>query len=299
MDINAPALDDLAQAIITGASFGGIYALVALGFGIVWRTTRVFNFAQGDFGTLGGYVCFALWVDSGWPLPLAIIAACVFVGLFSVVVERVALRPLYKRGLFYPIISTAGLAFAIQSGVRLNWGSIPRAFPTVFGDTAFSLGGVRMVPEVLVVFAITMGVALGGILFLERTKIGTAMRSCSQDREVSELLGIDVNRLFMIAFFMAGVLGAMTGILIAPINTLRPQMGLTLGLQGMVAALLGGLGSFPGAIVGGLILGVTRSVTVLVFDPRAGDITVFIVLILIVLFRPNGLFGATGRVRQV
>ncbi len=288
-----------AQVLLSGASAGGVYALVAIGFGVMYRTTRVFNFAQGDFGTLGAYVAFTAYVTMGLPWWIAVIAGCAIVGALAVVVERVALRPLYRHGETYTFVSTIGLGFAIQSGVQQLWGPRPRPMPSVFGDQGVDFLGLRVVPQVVAVLAISLAIAVSMYAFLMMTKVGTAMRACAQDRRVAGLLGIPVNRMFSSAFLISGVLGAAAGILIAPITLMTPTMGASLGIPGFIAALVGGLGSMQGAIAGGLALGILQAFAVFVVDPRYRDLIVYGAFVLMIIVRPTGLFGEEARARRV
>jgi branched-chain amino acid transport system permease protein len=288
-----------AQTLLAGASAGGIYALVAIGFGVMYRTTRVFNFAQGDFGTLGAYLLLTVFVTWHQPWWLAAVIASVIVGLFAVGVERLALRPLYKFGESYTFISTIGLGFAIQSGIQQIWGPIPYAMPSVFGDHGVSVYGLRIVPQVVAALIISLALAGGIYVIFTRTKIGTAMRACAQDRRVAGLLGVPVNRMFSASFFLSGAVGGLAGILIAPIGLMTPTMGPSLGVPGFIAALLGGLGSMPGAVVGGLVLGILQAFAVFAIDPRYRDLVVYGVFVLMIIIRPSGIFGEEAQARQI
>ncbi len=283
--------DILFQTILSGFSTGGLYALVAISFGIVYRTTRVFNFAQGDFGGLGSYVAMSatgLLFGSYW---LGLAAGCLVTGLLAAVVERVALRPLYRFGELYTFISTIGLGFAIENGIQQIWGPLIHTSPSLFGSTVVIVHGLRIVMERIWVLGISLVLAGVLYLFLARTKWGTAMRACAQDRRVASLLGINVDRMYTGAFFLSGAVGAFAGILIAPLTYLQPTMGLQLGVPGFVAALIGGLGSMPGALIGGLLLGVVQALSILVIDPRYGPIATYIVFLVVLFVRPRGIFG--------
>ncbi|MEA2622480.1 MAG: branched-chain amino acid transport system permease protein [Chloroflexota bacterium] len=287
------------QSLLSGASAGGIYALVAIGFGVMYRTTRVFNFAQGDFGALGAYVAFTLAVTWHLPFWAVVPLACIVVGVLAVVVERIALRPLYRHGEAYTFIATIGLAFAIQSAIQQIWGPRPRVLPSVFGDTAVQVFGLRVVPQLAAMLVISLALAGALYLFFTRTKIGTAMRAAAHNRRVAGLLGIPVDRIFSLAFFLGGAVGALAGILIAPIGLLTPSMGASLGVPGFIAALLGGLGSMPGAVIGGLLIGIVQSFAVFVVDPRYRDLVVYAAFILVMLVRPSGFFSEEFRARRI
>jgi branched-chain amino acid transport system permease protein len=287
------------QTLLSGASAGGIYALVAIGFGVMYRTTRVFNIAQGDFGALGAYVAFTVWVMWGQPYWLGLIAACVVVGLLAVVVERVALRPLYQLGETFTFISTIGLGFVIKGGIQEIWGPIPFSVPAFFGDRAVDILGLRVVPQVVWTLLLSLLLSAAMYALFKWSKVGTAMRAAAQDRRVSGLLGIDVDRMYALAFFLGGALGALAGVLIAPIGFMSPTLGTALGVPGFIAALVGGLGNMPGAVVGGLLLGILQAYAVFVIDPRYRDIVVYAVFVAMIILRPRGLFGEEPQAREV
>ena len=293
MDINI-----VIGTILNGLTAGGLYALVAISFGVVYRTTQVFNFAQGDFAALGAYLCFAAVVRLGQPYWLGMIVGCVGVGLLGIGVERVVLRKLYRLGSVYTFIATIGLALAIQAAIRLIWGPITQTIPTAFGSAPITILGISLVPERLWILALSAILAATLFAYFKFTRFGTAMRAAAQNRQVASLLGIHVNRTFMAAFFLSGSVGAFAGILIAPTTFLVPTMGGLVGTPGMVAALIGGLGSMPGAIVGGLLVGLVQALAVLLIAPQYGPIATFAVFVLVLLWKPSGIFGeeaTTGR----
>jgi branched-chain amino acid transport system permease protein len=278
------------QTVLSGLAAGGLYALVAISFGIVYRTTRVFNFAQGDFGGLGAYIAFSVVSVSGnfW---LGLVIGCLGVALIAAVVEFLALRPLYKKGELYTFISTIGLGFAIESGIQQVWGPYVTTLPNPFDSAPFTFFGIKIVPDKLYVLAMAVALTIALLVFLKRTKYGTAMRACAQDRRVASLLGIKVNHMYSAAFMLSGGVGAFAGIMIAPMTYMQPTMGLQLGIPGYIAALIGGLGSIHGALIGGLILGVVQACSVLIIDPRYGPIATYVVLGVVLLFKAKGLFG--------
>jgi len=258
---------------------------------VIYRTTRVFNFAQGGFGALGAYVSFTVFVLWHQPFWMGLILGCLTTGFFAAVVERVALRPLYRRGELFTFISTIGLGFAIQSGIQWIWSPIPRIVPSVLGSDPVTIFGLRIVPQTFWILMISLMLGAAAYGFLGYTKLGTAMRAAAQDREVAGLLGINVNVVYSLAFFISGILGAFAGILIAPVTFLSPTLGFSIGLPGFIAALVGGLGSMPGAICGGLILGIAQAMAIFIIAPRYRDFILYAILVLVVLARPSGLFG--------
>lgn len=288
-----------AQTILSGAAAGGIYALVAIGFGVAYRTTRVFNFAQGDFGAIGAYVAFTIWQTMGLPFPIALLGACLTAGLIGVLFERLVARQIYRLGEVFLFISTLGLSFAIRGGIQQIWGPIPMSMPSVFGDDVVLVGPLRVVPQVAGTLVVSLLLAGSIYLLFTRTNLGLAMRSCAQDRRVSGLLGIHVDRMFAGSFFLSGAIGAIAGVLIAPVSGLSPTMGISLAMPGFIAVVVGGMGSMPGAVVAGLLLGILQSLAVFVVDPRYRDLVVYATFVLVVLIRPKGIFGEEPQAREV
>jgi len=288
----------LVESIISGAAAGAIYGLIGLGFSLAYRTTRVINFAQGDLVTLGGY--FTLWfVGRHLPLALAAAASMVSVAFITALMERSVLRPLYRASLAYPILATVGLSIIIENLIRVFAGPLPLYVPGFFSGVT-EAGGIRIFNSNIGILVVSMAVGLGMVAFIERTNIGRGMRVVAHDHEVAALLGIPANRLLPAAFAMSGGAAALAGVLIAPQLTLSPSMGLSLGINGFTAAVLGGLGSMPGAILGGLFIGVAENVAVLYAPPGLKDGVAYAVLILVLLIRVQGLFGeAAGRGRLV
>ena len=282
------------QTVIAGLSTGIVYALMASGFSLVYRITRVLNFANGDLVMLGGMIGYSLFVLLGLPFVVAFLLTMAITGLVMVLIERVALAPVYRQGVLASVVVTIGLSFIIQNSVQLGWGRGGFSFPSVFGNEAVVVGGVRFVPELAAILAIgSVAILLLG-LFLTKTRFGIAARATAADRETALLMGIKVSRMNMLSFFIAGVLSALAGILLAPVTYLTATIGLPLGLKGFVAALVGGLGSMPGAVLGGLILGITETVVGAHVDPNYREGIAFIVMIAILAVRPFGIFGEEG-----
>jgi branched-chain amino acid transport system permease protein len=273
---------------------GMIYGLIACGFSLVFRMTRVLNFAAGDIVMLGGMIGYSVYVLLGLPFVVALLVSCLAVGLLMAFVERVALSPVYRRGLLPAVVATIGLSFAIQNGSQLVWGRGGFSFPTVFGNEAVEIAGVRFVPELVAIFLIGMAVVAAITIFLGRSRLGIATRATAADREAALLMGIDVRRMNSLSFFIAGAISAIAGILVAPVTFLTATMGLPLGVKGFIAAICGGLGNMPGAIIGGLILGLTETSIGTYIDASYREGISFVVMIAILLVRPYGLFGEEG-----
>ncbi|MCW2643067.1 MAG: inner-rane translocator [Dactylosporangium sp.] len=276
-----------------------MYGLIGVGVSVSYRTTGVINLAQGELVALGAYLAYAFW-SAGLPLPLAIGVSAVAVGLFMGVLERVAWRPLYRRGTVYPIVSSIGLSVAIQAAISLIWGPAPLVLPSLVSKTPLELWGLRITMAQLAALVIAVLLCVFTVWLLNRTKVGRGMRTLARDQEVASLFGINASRLFFVAFALSGVLAGAAGGLIGPEQGLNPTMGLSLGLAGFSAAVVGGLGSAQGALVGGMLIGVVGNLAVLYITPSYKDAVAYALLILVLIARPQGLLGeVTAKLRRV
>jgi branched-chain amino acid transport system permease protein len=284
---------------LSGIEAGAVYGLIGVGVSVSYRTTGVINLAQGELVALGAYLAYAFW-SAGLPLPLAIGASAVAVGLFMGVLERVAWRPLYRRGTVYPIVSSVGLSVAIQAAISLIWGPAPLVLPSLVSKTPLEMWGLRITMAQLAALVIAVLLCVFTVWLLNRTKVGRGMRTLARDQEVASLFGINASRLFFVAFALSGVLAGAAGGLIGPEQGLTPTMGLSLGLAGFSAAVVGGLGSAQGALVGGMLIGVVGNLAVLYVTPSYKDAVAYVLLILVLIARPQGLLGeVTAKLRRV
>ena len=284
----------MGQVIISGLSMGMVYGLIACGFSLVFRMTRVVNFAAGDVVMLGGMIGYTAYVIWGLPIWAAMLISAVATGLFFVLVERIALAPVYRKGILPAVVATIGLSFVMQNGAQIIWGRGGFSFPTVFGNDPVVIFGLRVVPELLVISII--GAIVMGVLswFLTRTRIGIATRATAGDRRAALLVGIPDRTINSLSFFIAGILAAIAGVLIAPVTFLTATMGLAIGLKGFVAAIVGGLGSLQGAVVGGLVLGLTETSVGAYIDANYREGIAFALMVVVLLIWPWGLFGEEG-----
>jgi branched-chain amino acid transport system permease protein len=286
------------QLMFSGLAVGSVYALVALGFALIFSTVRVVNFAQGEFVMLGALTGYTAHVALGLPLPLAIVLAGGLTVMAGLLAERVAVYPL--RGLQSSIawvMSTLGIGLMLRSGAAATWGRVPLPFPAPFGTQRVEVGGVAFVPQE----ALTLLLAIGTMVLLEalrrRTMVGKAMRAVAFNLEAAKLVGINVSSASLLAFAASASLAALAGILIAPISNASSEMGTLLGIKGFAAAAVGGLGTFQGALAGGLILGLVEVLAAGLLWPGFSDVAAFLLLIVILLVRPTGLFGRPESVR--
>jgi branched-chain amino acid transport system permease protein len=279
------------QFLFSGRSVGSIYAIVAIGFNIIYSTTGVINFAQGEFVMLGGMVAFSL--SRFLPLPIAVAGAVVIVMLCGALLETVFFRRLRRPGVLQMIIITIGLSIVIQEAALHLWDEQVRSLPYFTGNEVSSLHvlGASLSPQVLWVLG-TLGLAVLGLnLYFHYTITGKAMRACASNREAALLMGIDATLMRTLAFALSAGLGALAGCVMSPITMTHYEMGTGLAVKGFAAAILGGLGNQSAALFAGLAVGIAESCSVAVLPSAYKDAVAFAILIVVLFVRPHGLFG--------
>ncbi len=287
------SLQDLIQFIFAGLTGGAIYALVALGFGVVHNTMGIVNFTQVDFVSLGGMILYSALVTAGLPMAPALLTAVVGVTLVAILVEVIGIRPARSESHLVLIFLTIGLSIILRGAMKLIWGKTRMAVPPLSGEAPVHLAGATILPQTLWILALTTLAIIGLVQFFRKTTLGLAMRGVAANAEAAAVVGLKVWRLKAVSFALAGALGGLAGCLVTPITTLSYDVGVLLGLKGFAAAILGGFGSFPGAILGGLILGLLESLGTYVSSAYK-DVIAFIVLLLVLFIRPRGLLGGAG-----
>ena len=282
----------LAQIISNGMMSGLIYVLMALGFTLIFGIMRVVNFAHGEFYMLGGFVVFLLCRKLGWNYYASVAVAAVGAGLFGALIERILLRPFIGRELNGMIMALA-IAITLQSGASIVFGpeemTVSRPVTGVL-----SLGAVKMPLDRLAVGGITLVILLLFWLFLGFTRWGLAMRAVAQDSDIAAVQGVRPNVIHPLAFGIGSLLAGCAGALMAPIYTVYPYMGELLMMKAFVVVILGGLGSIPGAVIGGLMLGLAESGVATMFNTTVATMVGFAMVIAILVFRPSGLMGRTS-----
>ena len=279
------------QFIFSGLTAGAIYALVALGFCVVENSLRIVNFAQGDFLTLGGFFMSTLLTSLGLPWPIAATLTILLVGLCGVLLERLALRPARNRDPLNLIFITIGASVFLRGLIKLIWGKNPRSIPAPLSGKPLEVLGASLTRESLLVLAVGLLCVLALQGFYRASRQGKALRAVAASPRAAALIGLPVGYLTSLSFFLAGALGAVAGLLILPITGVSFDSGLILGLKGYAAAVLGGYGSFPGAIVGGLLLGVLEALVTGFISSGFRDVFAFGVLFLVLAVKPSGLLG--------
>ena len=279
------------QLLFTGLGIGAIYALVALGFVLLIRAASVVNFAQGEFSMLGAYLMVVLATGLGVPyllsLPLAVAAMAGFGLLFA----GATYWPLRHRGQLPVIISTIGASIFISNVVLASYGPEPAVLPNLFDSAGFELGGVYMDSQYISIMVAATAMVLLQYLIFEKTLLGKKLQAVSQDKEMAGLLGIPVAGMVLFTFAYSAALGGLAGILVAPVLFVSVGMGALISLKAFAANIIGGFGNIPGAIVGGLALGVVETFGAAYISVPYKDALAFAVLLAFLLVRPQGLFG--------
>ena len=279
----------LAQALLNGLVIGAMYMLMAVGFTLVFGIMRVVNFAHGEFYMLGAFTGFFTYVYWEIPFVACLIIAALIVGILGMLVERTLIQP-FRSDEMSGMIATLAISVIIQNGAVLLWGPVPRAMPDIVTGT-LAIGPFSFPWSRLVVIAAAALIFVVFWIFMQRTRLGRAMRAVAQDTETALIQGIRVNYIYPLAFGISVALAALAGALMGPVFSVSPFVGLTPMLKAFVVVILGGLGSVPGAVVGGLMLGMIESFTATTFGSLVSDILQLLLVILILLVRPAGLLG--------
>ncbi len=290
----------LAQQLVNGVVIGAVYGLIALGYTMVYGIVRLINFAQGGLYAAGAFIGLevveilqAHRVESPALLILAALAgAMIATGALAFLVERVAYRPLRRAPILSALVSSLAVLFLIENVIQLLTGAQPQTYPSLLGLQPWTLGPITLAPSGLLIVLVALGLMGAMQWFVQRTRTGRAMRAIAVNQEVAGLMGVDVRRVVALTFVMGGALGAAAGVLVGlNYGTITFNMGELAGLEGFTAAVLGGIGNVPGALVGGLVLGLLQSLITIVLPNQWNEAVVFAVLIAVLAFRPRGILG--------
>lgn len=282
---------EVLQFLVAGVTAGAIYAIIALGFTIIFNATEVANFAQGDFVTLGGMVAVTLNGTWGIPLPLTVVIAVVVVALVAGLVERLTIAPVPRASVFSYVLITLGVSIALKTAELLIWGKDPMRLQPFTADRPIPFLGATVVPQTLWVLGVAVLIMVLLYLFFRFTRIGQAMLATSENRHGAALVGINVRRMHSLAFTMGGGMGAIAGVLLTPITTTSYSMGLILAIKGFAASVLGGFGSSAGAVVGGLALGIIEAFSAGFISSGYRDFIAMALLIALLMLRPGGILA--------
>ena len=282
----------LVQLVIGGIAQGCIYGLIALGFVLIYKATETVSFAQGELMMLGAFCALGLMAGLGFPFWLAIVCTMLAMGVFGLVVERAVIRPILGQPAFSIVMLTIGIGYVARGAITMipDVGTDTRLLPVPYNDAATRLGELVIDIEQMVVIGATTALCALLVLLFRHTKIGIAMQASSQNQLAAYYVGIPVKRLNGLVWALASAVAAIAGMLLAPITFVHANMGL-IGLKAFPAAVVGGFGSLPGAIVGGLIIGIVESLAGFFLPEGFKDIAAYVVVLLMLMVRPNGLFG--------
>jgi branched-chain amino acid transport system permease protein len=286
------ALELLLQYLVAGLTYGSIYAVVAIGFNIVYNATGIINFAQGEFVMLGGMIAVSL--QRVVPLPLAVALAVAATAAAGALVEFTFIRWLWRPSVLRMIVITIGVSILLREAALVAWGESVRSLPYFTGDevTALALGGVRVSPQVIWVLGVTALIVAFLEFFFRHTMLGWEMRACAANRDAAALCGLPVRNLVTLSFVLSAAIGALAGAVVSPITYTSYAVGGGLAIKGFTVAILGGLGNSSGALVAGLLLGVLESLSVSVLPTAYKDVVTLTILLAILFARPSGLLGS-------
>ena len=299
-------MDTVLQQLINGLSLGAIYALIALGYTMVYGVLRLINFAHGDVYMLGAFAGYflanALNLDASPSIPGAIVVTLGAAGICAIIgvlIERLAYRPVRHHSRLTSLITAIGVSLLLEYGGQVAFGANPRFFPQMIRAEVYSLGGVQITNQNLLIILVAIAVMFGLQFIVHRTRIGKAMRATSFNLSVAKLMGINTDYVIAFTFALGSALAAVGGVMVAlAIPRIDPLMGLMTGLKAFVAAVLGGIGNIPGAMIGGVLIGLLETWLGATAYSTYRDAAAFAVLILILLFRPAGIMG-TATVEKV
>ena len=286
---------DFLTYLLNGLTQGSVYALIALGYTMVYGIIKLINFAHGEFYMIGAFIGFVC-ITSGFPFLVALPLAMLLSGLIAVLVERIVYRPIRNAGRITALITALGISLFFQYGGQLFLGAEPRAFPQAIPMKTYQIGELYITSIQLIIFVSTLLLMFFLWWLVSQTKIGKAMRATSFNKEAAQLMGINTDRVISFTFFLGAAFAGAAGVLVGLYySVIDPMMGLIPGLKAFVAAVLGGIGIIPGAVLGGLILGVAENLVVGFWVSTYRDAIAFTILIFILLFKPAGLLGSNQK----
>ena len=279
--------------MINGLSLGSIYALIALGYTMVYGIIKLINFAHGDIYMLGAFTAFYATTFFHLNFFVALIIAMLLCGVLGVLIERIAYKPLRNATRITALITAMGVSYVLEYTMQYFAGSDVKTFPTdLLENTAFSLGGVRITMMQIYIFVITIILMVLLTYIVNKTKMGRAMRAVSVDEDAAKLMGINVDTTISFTFFLGSCLAGVAGVLVGVYyNSINPLMGMTPGLKAFIAAVFGGIGNIPGAMIGGLFIGIAETLVTAYGSSLYKDAIVYVILILVLILKPDGLLG--------
>ena len=283
--------------LIGGLGLGSVYAIIALGYSMVYGIAKMLNFAHGDVIMVGAFVAYFAISKYNLPLLVGVVVAVVVCTILGVVIERLAYKPLRQASSLSVLITAIGVSYFLQNSAMLLWGTDTKIFPNVLRGS-LNLGGLSIPFLTLITILTCIVIMVVLTLFINKTKTGRAMRACSEDKGAAALMGINVNRIISITFAIGSGLAAIaSALLVATYPSVYPTLGSMPGIKAFTAAVFGGIGSIPGAFLGGLVLGVVENLSRAYISTQLSDAIVFMVLIIVLLIKPTGLLGRKVNVK--
>lgn len=292
-----PSVVELVQSLVNGVGIGLVYGLIAIGFCVIYNASGIVNFAQGVFVMLGGMFAYSFLAGMKLPLALAAVLSILLTAAVGVLVQVLIIRPMWERKapMFAIILATLAVQLLIEQIVILTLGDQPRTYPEFTSGGPLKIGSIAIGYQLF--WILGCGALMVGALqlFFNRTRVGRALRACSQNREAAALLGIPVGAMLILSFALSAALGAAAGILITPTQYTAYSVGGPFGVNGFIAAIIGGFGSAPAALAGGILLGVVQSGAIVVFGAGYKNVVALTILLIVLLFFPKGLFGGLAK----
>lgn len=282
------------EYFVNGVSLGSIYALIALGYTMVYGIAKMLNFAHGDVIMIGAYVVYTFMITMGLPIWLSILVGAVFCTILGVLIEKVAYKPLRNASPLAVLITAIGISYFLQNIALIIFGASPKTFSSVVKIGVVSLfgGQLKITGETIVTIVVSVIIMIGLMLFINHSKPGRAMIAVSEDRGAAQLMGVNVNATISLTFAIGSALAAVAGVLLcSAYPQLTPTTGAMPGIKAFVAAVFGGIGSIPGAMVGGILLGIIESLAKAYISSQMADAITFAVLIIVLLVKPTGIMG--------
>ena len=278
--------------LISGLALGSVYAIIALGYTMVYGIAKMLNFAHGDIIMAGGYAAFFAFNKFGFSAPVSIILSIIFCTLLGVIIERLAYKPLRQASSLSVLITAIGVSYFLQNASQLMFGSDTKIFPAMLTEGSLKLGSLTISYLTLITIFTCIVIMVGLTLFINKTNTGKAMSACAEDKDAARLMGINVDTTISITFAIGSGLAAIAALLLcSTYPSLSPTLGSMPGIKAFTAAVFGGIGSIPGALLGGLLLGIIENLTKAYLSTQLSDAIVFGILVVVLLVKPTGILG--------